>query len=112
MRNITMTNDRRVVYEEKECVSLSTTRQVLYYFYYGLYVLYFIFSSHLGITYTGLTSGEIFKNPIFWGFLTVDIIYLTLPFWINWIVRNLFRLYRHLQYLLNNKAPRNVYTSL
>ena len=112
MQNTTLTNDRRVVYEEKERHSLSTTRQVLYYFYYGLYVLYFIFSSHLGITYTGLTSGGILNNPRFWGYFTADIIYLTLPFWIDWVVRRMFSLYRNVKYLFNNKAPRNVYTSL
>lgn len=111
MRDITLTNDRRVFYEDKERDSLGYSRYVLYYFFFGMFVLYFIFGSG-GLTMKTLRTENFYKNWVFWVFVVISILYLALPWWVNWLVRSLFRLYHQIKYFTQNKAPRDVYTSL
>ena len=111
MRNITLTNDRRVYYEDKERDNLAFNRYILYYFIYGLFVLYFLFGSK-GFTLKTLRSQEFYKERTFWMIVVFDILYLTMPLWVNWLVRSVFHMYNQIKYFFHNKAPRNVYTSL
>ena len=106
MRNVTLTNDRRVYYEDKERGNLSYSRYILYYFFYGIYIFTFIFGKN------PLLGEYNFKTAMFWLIVGLELLFLSFPFWVNWLVRHLFRLYKQVQYMFNNKAPRNVYTSL
>jgi hypothetical protein len=111
MRDITLTNDRRVYYEDKERDSLSYNRYIIYYFLYGLFVLYFLFGSK-GLTLKTLTTQGFYKERAFWMIVILDIMYLTLPLWVNWLVRSGFRIYNQIKYFSHNKAPRDVYSSI
>lgn len=111
MRDITLTNDRRVYYEDKERDSLSYNRYIIYYFLYGLFVLYFLFGSK-GLTLKTLTTQGFYKERAFWMIVILDIMYLTLPLWVNWLVRSGFRMYNQIKYFSHNKAPRDVYSSI
>lgn len=111
MRDITLTNDRRVYYEDKERDSLSYNRYIIYYFFYGLFILYFLFGSK-GFTLNTLQTQGFYKERVFWMIVVFDIIYLTLPLWNSWFVRFGFRVYNQIKYFSHNKAPRNVYSNL
>lgn len=111
MRDITLTNDRRVYYEDKERESLSYNRYIIYYFFYGLFILYFLFGSK-GFTLKTLRTQEFYNERSFWMIVILDILYLTLPLWVNWLVRSGFRIYNQIKYFSHNKAPRNVYSNL
>ena len=111
MRDITLTNDRRVYYEDKERDSLSYNRYIIYYFLYGLFILYFLIGNK-GFTLRTLRTQEFYKERAFWMIVILDILYLTLPLWVNWLVRTGFRVYNNIKYLSHNKVPRNVYSSL
>ena len=111
MRDITLTNDRRVYYEDKERDRLSYNRYIIYYFLYGLFVLYFLFGSK-GLTLKTLTTQGFYKERAFWMIVILDIMYLTLPLWVNWLVRSGFRIYNQIKYFSHNKAPRDVYSSI
>jgi hypothetical protein len=111
MRDITLTNDRRVYYEDKERDSLSYNRYIIYYFLYGLFILYFLFGSK-GLTLKTLTTQGFYKERAFWMIVILDIMYLTLPLWVNWLVRSGFRIYNQIKYFSHNKAPRDVYSSI
>lgn len=111
MRDVTLTNDRRVFYEDKERESLLYNRYILFYFLYGIFVLYFILGNK-GLTIKTLRTEGFYKNKSFWMIVCYDIIYLTIPLWINYFVIAIFRIYNQIKYMFHNKAPRNVYSSL
>jgi len=106
MRNVTLTNDRRVYYEGIERESISYNRYILYFFFYGIFIFTFIFGKN------PLMGEYGFKTPMFWLIVVLELLFLTFPFWVDWLVRQLFRLYGQIRYFFNNKAPRDVYTSL
>lgn len=111
MRDITLTNDRRVYYEDKERDTLLYNRYIIYYFFYGLFILYFLFGNK-GFTLNILQTQGFYKERTFWMIIVLDIVYLTLPFWTNWLVRSGFRIYNQIKYMFHNKAPRNVYSNI
>ena len=111
MKDITFTNDRRVFYEDKERENLSYNRYILYYFLFGIFIFYFIFGTK-GLTIQSLRTQNFYKSKSFWIHTLLDILYLTIPLWVDIFVRYIFYLYKLIQYLMQNKAPRNVYTSL
>ena len=111
MRDITLTNDRRVYYEDKERDGLSYNRYIIYYFFYGLFILYFLLGSK-GFTLKTLRTQGFYKERAFWMIVILDILYLTLPLWVGWLVRSGFHAYNQIKYFSQNKAPRDVYSNL
>jgi hypothetical protein len=103
MRNATLTNDRRVFYEDKERHRLAYNRYILYYFLYGFFIMYFVFGSN-GLTMKTLRTQGFYKEQTFWWMAIFDIAYLTLPIWVDWFVRMCFRIY--IGYFTHNIAPR------
>ena len=106
MRNVTLTNDRRVYYEDKERNSISYNRYILYYFFFGIYIFSFIFGKN------PLMGEYTYKMPMFWLIVVLELLFVTFPFWVDWLVRQIFNVYRQIQYVFNNKAPRDVYTNM
>ena len=111
MRDITLTNDRRVYYEDKERESLSYNRYVIYYFFYGLFILYFLLGSK-GFTLETLRTQGFYKERMFWMIVVLDIVYLMLPLCVDWLVRSGFRVYNQVKYFSHNRAPQDVYSNL
>ena len=97
----TLTNDRRVTYEDKQLNGLHSMRKTMKYIYYSILVIYLIFGNFF--------KNSLYKKPIVWLYI---ILYIAFPFIINLISEFVFNLFHKIKYLLNNKAPKNVYTNL
>lgn len=97
----TLTNDRRVTYEDKQLNGLHSFRKTMKYIYYSILVIYLIFGKFF--------KKALYKKPLTW---LLIIIYIVFPFLINLISRLVFYLFHKMKYLLNNKSPKNVYTNL
>ena len=78
---------------------------------FAVEIFYFIFGTK-GLTIQSLRTQNFYKSKSFWIHTLLDILYLTIPLWVDIFVRYIFYLYKQIQYLMQNKAPRNVYTSL
>tara|TARA_Y100000768_G_scaffold80955_1_gene57617 strand:+ start:3108 stop:3944 length:837 start_codon:yes stop_codon:yes gene_type:complete len=95
-----LTSDRRIDYEIIEKDSLKMYRKILFYLYFLLLVIWIIFSNFM--------PEKLYKNYTTWIYI---IIYIAFPFTINYLVTFIYNLYSGIYYLINNMAPRNVYTN-
>ena len=99
--SITSTNDRKVVYEEYEREKIISSRKIVLYIYYLLLVLYFVMG--------GFFRKSEYKKVSIWILL---LLYGTLPYFINRISSGIMNIYKQLQYIRENKLPKNVYTDI
>jgi len=97
----TLTNDRRVTYEEHQFKSLHTFRTIMKYIYFGLLVVIIIFGKFF--------QNALYKQPKIWIGI---ILYIIFPFILPFIPIGIFYIINKIKYLLENKAPRNIYTDL
>lgn len=95
-----LTSDRRIDYEIIEKDSLKMYRKILFYLYFVLLIIWMVFSNFM--------SEKLYKNYTTWIYI---IIYIAFPFTINYLVTFIYNLYSGIYYLINNMAPRNVYTN-
>ena len=97
----TLTNDRRVAYEEHEFYGLDTFRNIIKYLYFGLLIVFIIFGNFF--------KDALYKDPKVWiGIL----LYIVFPFILSFIPIGIFYIVEKIRYLLENKAPKNVYVDL
>ena len=101
MSHATLTNDRKVIYEEQQRDFMDTLRFTLTIFYYLILVIYILFGDFV--------SNLRYKSVKTWFIL---ILYVVFPFILNTIVIWTEWIYNKIVYILFNKAPRNVYTNL
>jgi hypothetical protein len=97
----TSTNDRKVVYEEYEREKIISSRKIVLYIYYLLLVLYLVMG--------GFIRKSEYKKVKVWVLL---LLYGTLPYFINRISSGIMNIYKQLQYIRENKLPKNVYTDI
>ena len=98
---VVQTNDRRVTYEDEELGSAESTRKVLSYVYYLLLVLWILMGDFFPkARYSSLKT---------WGLIVV---YIVFPFVLNKIVQLTYSITGQISYVIGNKFPKNVYTSL
>ena len=100
MKNVSQTNDRRVVYENQEIQGLHFSRKIIYLFYYSAFFIYLIFGDFL--------SNKRYLSVKFWIYI---LSYLILPFITNYIIIIAFKIYTYMIYFFMNNAPRDVYTT-
>ena len=138
----TLTNDRRVIYEDQQLTGLQYYRKIMTYIYFIFIVIYLIignFFKEYKLSFSwiglglGLGLGTLFSWLLhleigWWIGLTLCVglglgilglmlglelmIMIALPFLLNIISRLIFFIYHQIKYILNNKAPKNVYTNL
>jgi len=98
---IVQTNDRRVTYEDKELDSAATVRKTLRFLYYFMLILWILLGDFFSkARYAYLTT---------WGFMAI---YIAFPFAINKIIELIYYITGQVSYIIDNKGPKNVYTSL
>lgn len=98
---IANTNDRKVVYETREMDWLKTVRKILTYLLIILVILYLFFGNFF--------KRELYKNLKIWLIILCIIVYI---FSVDLLSRITFWVFDKMNYLYNNKAPRNVYINL
>ena len=98
---ITLTNDRKVDYEDQEFVWIRSVRRGLMLLYYLILVLYLIL-------------GNFFKDALYrnWKAWLAIIGYIAFPFTIYYIVIFIYSLVSKINFFLTNKSPKNVYENL
>ncbi len=98
---ITLTNDRKVDYEDQEFDWLRSVRRGLMLLYYIILVLYLIL-------------GNFFKDALYrnWKAWVAIVGYIAFPFAIYYIVLFIYFIVSKVHFLLTNKAPKNVYENL
>jgi len=94
----TRTDDRRMVYETSESEHLLWIRKIFVLIYY-LILLVYLFTSRFFAD----------KKYLKWKIWLYIILYILYPFMIDFLSRNLISLYQKIDYVVNNKLPRNVY---
>ena len=94
-------DSRKAVYETAERDSLKSTRKVMFYIYYIVFVLYLIFGNYF--------KDKEYRNIKVWILMAL---YLTLPYYIYYITNGIRHLYNKFIYVKDNKLPKNVYTDL
>ena len=97
----TNTNNRKVIYEEYDLGIIKSTRKILFYVYYLLFILYLVFGRFL--------SEQEYRNIYVWVGI---VLYITLPFYIRHITNALVYAYRQFIYMKNNKFSKNVYLDI
>ncbi len=98
---LTQTNNRKVIYEENSKTNLSDNRKMVLYLYYLVLALYMIFGSFI--------KQKDYTNLFIWLLL---IIYISLPFYVDYMMARVLKFYRYTIYVFTNKLPKNVYTNL
>ena len=98
---IVQTNDRKVVYENWAKQGLSTTGKILNIIYAIIFIVF--------IVITVRNPDFNFKN--YKSYIPI-VIFLIIPFIIKYIALLIKYIYNNLNFYLNNKAPKNVYTNL
>jgi len=94
----TRTDDRRMVYETHESEHLLWIRKIFVLVYY-LILLVYLFTSRFFPD----------KKYLKWKTWLYILLYILYPFFIDFLSRTLFDLYQKIDYIVNNKLPRNVY---
>lgn len=95
------TNERKVIYENHDMNRIFTYNKIIVFIYYGLFLVYL---------FTGnFFSDKLYKIP---KICIVLIIYLIIPFMLQWIVKKLFAIKNDISYYFNNKTYKNVYTNI
>ena len=98
---VVQTNDRRVTYEDEELGSAATVRKALTFLYYSMLVLWILFGDFFSAArYTSLRT---------WGLIAI---YIVSPFALNKIIQLMYSIMGQVSYIIDNKGPKNVYTSL
>jgi len=82
------TNDRKVVYENKDMDWSEKIRFILKIVYYLLFIVYFIISDYF--------SSAKYKNIKLWG---VILVYLLFPYTLDWHIKKVFELYNYIYYI-------------
>jgi hypothetical protein len=82
------TNDRKVVYENKDMDWSENFRFILKIVYYILFIVYFIISDYF--------SSAKYKNIKLWG---VILVYLLFPYTLDWHIKKVFELYNYIYYI-------------
>lgn len=95
------TNDRKAVYEISASEDVLSARKIMYYIYYLSFILYLVFGRYF--------QDEKYRSVMVWIFM---ILYLSLPYYINYISNALIYLYRQIIYIMDNRLPKNVYTGI
>ena len=97
----TLTNDRKVDYEDQEFDWLKSVRGGLMLLYYLVLVLYLIL-------------GNFFRDSLYrnWKAWLAIVSYIAFPFTIYYIVLFIYAVVSKLHFFLTNKAPKNVYKNL
>lgn len=96
-----LTEGRKAVYEISAKDNLESVQKVLYYIYYFLFIMYLIFGRFF--------LDEEYRSVRVWIFI---LLYVTLPFYLTYISRNLIYLYRQFLYIKDNTLPKNVYSDI
>jgi hypothetical protein len=98
---VVQTNDRRVTYEDEELDSADSARKVLRFVYYFLLVFWILLGDFFPkARYSSLKT---------WGLIAV---YIAFPFVLNKIIELIYTVTGKISYIVDNKAPKNVYTNL
>ena len=97
----TLTNDRKVAYEEQEFYYLHRLRTFTIYLYFGLLITFLIFGKFF--------KNKLYKNISVWVYIAI---YIAFPFILPFIPIGIFYIIDQIKYLLNNKAPKNAYVDL
>lgn len=106
LHDSTITNDRRIYYEENERENLLDNRHILYFFYYGIFIFLFIFGNN------PLFGKYNYRQPRFWFIICVNLFYLTFPYWVDYLVQKLYWLSNLFQYIFKKNVPHDVYTNI
>lgn len=94
----TQTDARKVDYENIESTWISTVRKGLKYIYYSLFVIYFLISDYF--------RTEKYKSKKVWLFI---VLYIMFPFFLNWIIIQLYYLKKYIHHVFINRPFKNVY---
>jgi hypothetical protein len=97
----TLTNDRKVDYEDQEFDWLKSVRGGLMLLYYLVLVLYLIL-------------GNFFRDSLYrnWKAWLAIVSYIAFPFTVYYIVLFIYAVVSKLHFFFTNKAPKNVYKNL
>ena len=95
------TNDRKVDYASGETSWIGTVRTVLTFIYYSLLVIYFLISDYF--------TSEKYKSKKVW-FLLVA--YIAFPYFLNWIIVQLYYLIKYTTHKFQLRPYKNVYTKI
>lgn len=95
------TNDRKVIYQNNDMNWLDTSRKVLLFIYWAIFLIYFIFSDFFAY--------ERYNEKKSW---VLILGYLIFPFLLNWFVKQLFALSAYITHLFTNRSTQNVYVTM
>jgi magnesium-transporting ATPase (P-type) len=94
----TRTDIRRMAYETSESAHLLWIRKIFVLVYYLILLVYLFTSSFFPD-----------KKYLKWKIWLYILLYILYPFLIDFLSRTIFDLYQEIDYIVNNKLPRNVY---
>ena len=97
----TLTNDRKVIYEEEQFNGLYFFRLILTIIYYGLLIVFIVLKKFF--------QNKLYKNLKIWLGIAL---YIVFPFVLSYIPIFIFYIISEIKYLFENKAPKNVYIDL
>jgi hypothetical protein len=101
LQNTANVSGRKVLYEEKAIDKAQRLRIVLIVAYFLVLLGYLIFGNFF--------EKSMYMNKGFWVFF---VLYVSLPWVLNWIVRQCFALSQNVRYMFENLDDKNVYLKL
>ena len=101
LQNTANVSGRKVLYEENAIKKSKRLRIVLIVAYYMLLLGYLIFGNFF--------EKQVYTSKGFWVF---TVVYLTLPWILNWVVLQGFTLSQNIRYMFENLDDKNVYLKL
>ncbi len=94
----TQTDARKVDYQNIETTWVTTVRKGLKYIYYSIFIIYFLISDYF--------RNEKYKDKTVW---LLIVLYLIFPYFLNWIIIQLYYLKNYIHHVFTNRPFKNVY---